>query len=198
MVPHTDFLNFNSLKLKNSFDNDFKHIITYSLINNKVYQAYMNCTIYLKPYHERSECLKNSNHAIEYSNVTLERILACMANEVVKTILKSAEFLRKAPGFDNLSPVNFEKLIKRGTMDYHVITMSEFFVDGESCMVFENDVHCSRSWLNKLRGKQKTDLKFEAAESLNELKLTDREKSMVCVYMYSQPGLFSHFFTFKF
>ena len=45
-------------------------------------------------------------------------------------------------------------------------------------------------------GKEKTDFKVETIESLNKLRLTDRETALLLVYLYTIPG-FYHLFVYQ-
>ncbi len=40
-----------------------------------------------------------------------------------------------------------------------------------------------------MRGKEKTDIKIDAAESINQLGINEREKALLLVYLFSLPGI---------
>ncbi len=40
----------------------------------------------------------------------------------------------------------------------------------------------------RLRGERKMEITFDTTESLNNLNLNEKEKAILCVYLYSTPG----------
>lgn len=180
MLPKTLLFSQYSFNTKES---DFRSLITYSLLNNKIYQAYLYS---IKPYLEqfkRSEKMKFDNP--KNIEVDFKKILE-LCRELLKITINSANiFIKQLPGISDLPNDYIFKLIKRGTIDFYTIGHSSLFVDGEYYFYFENGVHFSRELTNKLRGKEKTDIKFDAAESLNKLNLSLKEKSILCAYLFT-------------
>jgi hypothetical protein len=184
VVPRTEYLNTFNVKLK---DFDYRNLITYSLINNKIYQAFLTILRDFEPDYKRST--EFQMNPIANQDFTLEYMLNCVANEIPRSIKLTVDFLKQVPGFGELPGEQFSQIVKRGIMDFHVITAAPMIRDGESYMILRNGVHLSRNWLNKMRGKEKTNLKIDAAESINHLGINDREKALLLVYLFSLPGI---------
>jgi hypothetical protein len=183
-LPKTDYLNGFNIDIK---DYDQNNLITYSLINNKIYQAYLTILKAFEPDYKRSK--EFEKNPIQ-KKVSQDDMINFVTNEVARNIKLSTDFLKQVPGFGEMSNEELTHVIKSGMMNFHVITVSPMIKNGESYMVFENGINLSRKWLNKMRGKEKTDLKIQAAEGLNELNITDREKALLLVYMYTLPGIY--------
>ncbi len=185
VVPRTEYLNTFNVKLK---DFDYRNLITYSLINNKIYQAFLAILKDFEPDYKRS--LEFQGNPIKKDGITLEYMLNFVAYEKLHRSVKlTIEFLKQIPGFAELPGEQFSKIVKRGVMDFHIVTAAPMIRDGESYIVFNNGIHLSRKWLNKMRGKEKTDIKIDAAESINKLGINEREKALLLVYLFSLPGI---------
>ena len=187
VVPKTEFLNTYSLRLN---DSDYKNIITFSLINNKIYQAYVNNKKDIRRDVIKSkEMIANNVTVFPGHDADFDLVLKSLKERMPIAIRNSTLFLKQVPGFADLSDEYFTKLIKRGMVDYFIMIHCELFIDGESYMFFDNGIQLTRAWLSKIRGKEKSDVKYETVESLNRLNLTGREKALLCVYLYSIPGI---------
>ncbi len=186
MVPKTEFLNTYSLKLN---DSDYKNIITFSLINNKIYQAFINNKKDIRPDIIKSrDMIANNVKVFPGHDADFNLVLKSLYERMPIAIRNSTIFLKQVPGFGDLPEEYFSKIVKRGIVDYFIMIHCELFIDGESYMFFENGIQLTRAWLTKIRGKEKSDVKFDTIESLNRLKLSGREKALLCVYLYSIPG----------
>jgi hypothetical protein len=190
VVPKTEYLNTFNVKLK---DFDYRNLITYSLINNKIYQAFISILRDFEPDYKRSREFQENPNFVTKQDVTLEYMLKYVANvKIERTVKLTVGFLKHIPGFAELPGEQFSKIVKRGIMDFQIITSAPMIRDGEFYIILSNGVHLSRYWLNKMRGKQKTDIKIEAAESINRLSISDREKALLLVFLYSLPGISYH------
>lgn len=186
VVPKTNFLNSFNLELK---DADYKNLITFSLINNKIYQAYITHVKNLHlEFHEGfiKEQLEKTYVPREAS---LDAILNEISSKYPSLIKIFTAFIQHAPGFGELPKEHFLNIIKRNNLDFYMIVYSHLFRDGESFIFLSNGFQVTREWLNKIRGKDKTDYQFETAESLNGLGLNEKEKAVLCVYIFSLHGI---------
>jgi hypothetical protein len=159
------------------------------LINNKIYQAFVNNKKDIRPDIIKSkDMIANNVQVFPGHDADFDTVLNLLKARMPISIRNSSLFLKQIPGFADLSEEYFSKLIKRGMVDYFIMIHCELFIDGESYMFFENGIQLSRAWLTKIRGKEKSDVKFDTVESLNRLKLSGREKAILVVYLYSIPG----------
>ncbi len=189
MVPKTEFLNTYSLKLN---DTDYKNIITFSLINNKIYQAYVYNLKNLRSLNISNQQIDIHKFQSEFfpgQDAKLEDVLEGLSKRIPGLIQNAITFLSQVPGFSELSNELICKLIKRNLEDYFLITHCQYFVNGQSYIFLDNGIQVTRQWLEKVRGKEKTDFKFNTAESLRKLDLTEREKALFIVLLFSNPGI---------
>ena len=185
-MPKTDYLNGFNINIK---DYDQNNLITYSLINNKVYQAYLTILKAFEPDYKRSKEFEKNQIQ---KKVSQDEMINFVTNEVARNANLSRTFLKQMPGFVELSDDLFNRLIKRGIIDFHIITVLPMFRNGEFYILSESGIFVSRKMMTKMRGKEKIDFKVETIEYINKMRLTDREKALLLVYMYTIPGL-SHF-----
>jgi len=102
----------------------------------------------------------------------------------------AASFLRVLPGLNELNICDLATIIKRGFIDFHVVTFSKLFINGESYLFLSDKYQFTRKWMIKIRGKEKTDIKFQAAEALNSLNLTIHEKALLIIFLLTTIGWF--------
>jgi hypothetical protein len=165
-----------------------KNIISYSLINNKMYQRHLDT---LKKFEE--EFLQKSFKSFKSGENKNENI---DINETVQYILKLFEnyekllafFIKAIVGFNDLSLDYQAKIIKRNLIDFIIIFCLNFYEEGEIKIYLENGVQTTRNLLTKLRGKSTIDLQYDALDSLNDLKLTEKERVCLLAYILFMPG----------
>jgi hypothetical protein len=129
----------------------------------------------------------NNNKIVEskQDEIEFDQLRQLVIDSIPITIQSSSFFLSQVPGLSELPDDLIGKYIRHGTMDFYLISHSNLFRDGDYYFYFENGWRLTRSWMNKLRGKERTDAKFDAVESFNKLELTNREKAVFLVYVYS-------------
>jgi hypothetical protein len=183
LLPKTEYLSAFNVTIE---DFDHKNLIIYSLINNKIYQAYLTILKDFEPYYKRS--IELEKYPIK-KKATQEDLINFVTNEVARNINLCIEFLKQVPGFSILTDQQFSQLIKKRVIDFHIITVSPMVRNGEFYVFMENGSMVSRRLISKARGKEKTDFKVETIENLNQMSLTDREKALLLVYIYTIPGI---------
>ena len=183
--PKTRILDEFCLRLN---EPERKNIISYSLVNNKIYQSYLDMKKQLEPVIELSIKCKQNHNPNDQDNFNLNQMLQYLFKNV--TILGSLceTLVTSIPGIADLPASYKAKIIKRNSIDLFFLSYVTLYQDGEFYLYFEKGYQMSREISNKIRGKKHTDILFEAFETVNSLNLTDREKSVFLAYIFSVPG----------
>ncbi len=186
VVPKTNLINSFNLELK---DADYRNLITYSLINNKIYQAFITNRRNLHlDFHERFIQEQKEKKYVP-KEASLDFILNEISTSYPLLIKVCTAFIQHVPGFSELPKKHFLDIIKRNNVDFYMLVYSHLFIDGDSYIFLSNGFQITREWLNKIRGKEKTDFQFETAQSINDLGLNEKEKAVLSVYIFSSPGI---------
>ncbi len=198
---HNVFGNFeNNILPKTSILDEFltrekklecKNIISYSLINNKIYQTYLDALKQFEPFLQ-NPLKQNTSEQNENKHITNVDF-----SETVQHILKLFEnfekllgfLIRSLAGFNDLSLDYQTKIIKRNLIDFIIIFCLKFYENGELNVYLKNGVHTSRDLLTKLRGKFMIDLQYDALDSLYNLKITERERVVLLAFIFFLPGI---------
>lgn len=150
-----------------------------SLLNDKIYQ------IFNENMEKINLDLKNTIHMLEsedqsqFNNASLDEIWSGLIGFVPCMVKLIIVFVKEMPGLNELSPKDFTTIINNRMFDSFILIHSCFFINGESYLRLNNNAHYSRYWMNKVKGKKKTDAVFDFVEQLNALQMTTRERSLL-------------------
>ena len=191
LISKTDFLN-SYVKFKIN-DFDYRHLITYSIVNNIVYQSFITHTSFLESHIAKANDLVSKNvNIFPGHDASFEEMFKELSERNIPHVMRiAASFLRVLPGLNELSICDLATMIKRGFIDFHVVTFSKLFINGESYLFLSDKYQFTRDWMIKIRGKEKTEIKFKAAEALNKLNLTTHEKALLIIFLLTTIGKFS-------
>ena len=191
LISKTDFLN-SYVKFKIN-DFDYRHLITYSIVNNIVYQSFITHTSFLESHIAKANDLVSKNvNIFPGHDASFEEMFKELSERNIPHVMRiAASFLRVLPGLNELSICDLATMIKRGFIDFHVVTFSKLFINGESYLFLSDKYQFTRDWMIKIRGKEKTEIKFQAAEALNRLNLTIHEKALLIIFLLTTIGKFS-------
>lgn len=167
------------------------HIIS-SLINDKIYQLYNTHSEDTLVSYERAKKLVEKGTSVFGENspdTTLEKVRANLIQSIPGFVKSVILFAKEVPGLNELNETDFATIINNKLFDFFVIMNSILFINGESYLYLPNNVHYSRYWLNKIKGKATTDALFEFVTELNELGLTNKEKALLIVLVFTMPDL---------
>jgi hypothetical protein len=190
LIPKTDFLNAYVKFKFNDFD--YRHLITYSIVNNIVLQSFITHTSFLETQIQKANDLVSKNIKIfPGHDASFDEMFKELSEKNIPHVMRiAASFLRVLPGFNELSICDLASLIKRGFIDFHVVAFSKLFINGESYLFLSEKYLFTRQWMIKIRGKEKTEIKFKAAEALNRLNLTINEKALLIIFLLTTIGWF--------
>lgn len=125
------------------------------------------------------ESLKNKNYVdSSVENVTYEDLLKgfiIMITEYSKWLTKLAKNL---PGLNQLNEDEFIKIINSGSLISLGFHIHDFYVSNECYLVTPNGFQSSRSRMNFYLGVRNTMLIFLLHQKIDELNLTEYEKSL--------------------
>ncbi len=162
---------------------DRKNIISYSIINNKMYQTFLDTAKMFQPY------LKNSGKNKNDDNTDFNETVQCTMKLFESYEKMVAFFTQGIAGFKDLSLDYQSRIIKRNLMDFIFVLCLNYYENGELNVFLENGIQTSRNLLTKLRGKFIIDLQYQALDSLHNLKLTEREKVALIAFVFFLPGI---------
>ena len=192
ILPKTNILK-NDKFLKES-----KKIISFSLINNKLFQTYLDVLKKLDPIIQVSNKFKELDRKKQQE---IDNIDQNQAIESIIQILKEYEIaceylLKEIPGLAEL-PVEYQSvIIKRNLVDMFIITFVNYYENGELMLYLENGYHYSRKLMEKLRGKMISDFIYETYDCLKEMNVTEREKAILLAYIFTLDGKKFHIILF--
>lgn len=186
---HTTFLDIFMSRTK--FDPTYQIIC--SLLNDKIFQLYnqylekanaiyditINETKKMKKYGENY--IKNVD--FEFNNGSSETIWNGLIESLPEYVQLTFHFCKEMPGINELPHDCFSAVLNDKIFEIFFITNSKFFIGEESYLRLNNNVHYSRYWMNKVKGKKKTDASFELAEVLNGFHMTEKEKALLLPLM---------------
>jgi hypothetical protein len=153
--------------------------ITCSLLNDKIYQLYIETTKKINEDLKKEIQSVEANDFSQFHNANLEDIWNGLIEFVPRMVKMVISFAKEIPGLNELSPKDFTTLINNRLFDTYILIHSGFYIKGESYLRLGNNAHYSRYWMNKVKGKHLIDNVFEFAESLNALEMTVKEKSLL-------------------
>ena len=195
--PKTRILDEFCLRLN---EPERKNIISYSLVNNKIYQSYLDMKKQLEPVMELSQKCKQNHHQTlnrnDQENFNINEMLKYLLQNltIINTLCET--LVTNIPGLTDL-PIDYKaKIIKKNSIDVFFLTYVNLYEDGEFYLYFEKGYQMSREILNKIRGKKHTDILFEAFESVARINFTEREKSIFLAYIFSVPGKIKFIFKY--
>lgn len=164
-----------------------------SVLNDKIYQLYNEHVS--KPnviYYKLQKVLKQKaadgeNYVQDpdfpLDNGSLELIWNGLIESLPEYVQSTFYFCKEMPGINELTQKDFSAILNNKLFEMFIIIHSKYFIDGESYLRLSNDTHYSRYWMNKVKGKKKTDATFELAEMLNEAQMTEKERALLLPLM---------------
>ena len=169
---------------------DSRKIISFSLINNKVYQSYLNAeAIYDKcknkppppqsvsNNHNSSNCYQPNELMIYFVNL-LKQFESC-----------SEHIFKEIPGLTEL-PLDYQAgIMKRNVIDLYIIFNIKYYQNGEMNLYLDNGQQITRELLVKFRGSFKTKLLYDCYDCLYKLNITEREKAILVAFILTLPGI---------
>jgi hypothetical protein len=188
LIPKTDFLNaYVKFKIN---DFDYRNLITYSIVNNIVYQSFITHTNFVESHIQKANDLVSKNIKIfPGHDACFDDMFKELSQKNIPHIMRiAASFLRVLPGLNELSISDLATIIKRGFIDFHVVTFCKLFINGESYLFLSDKYQFTRKWMIKIRGIEKTEIKFKTAEALNKLNLTVHEKALLIIFLLTTLG----------
>jgi hypothetical protein len=182
IFPKTSFLN-------DHFLSESRKVVSFSLINNKIFQSYLDVLKKLDPIIQVSNKFKESKKTQQIDNLNLDQ-----AVQSLKQILKEYEIacdylINEIPGLTELSIEYRTVIIKRNLIDLFIITFVNYYENGEINLYLDNGYHYSRQLTEKLRGKMISDLMYQTYDCLKELNITEREKAILLAYIFTLDGI---------
>lgn len=176
--------------LNQYFSSGHQQLISFSLINNKIYQSYVDAIKKMDPVIQTSLKFREARKDFrnEQQNIDLNEMLREIL-KVMKQYESLIEFLlNEIPGFNTL-PIEYQaKIIKNNIINIFLITYVNYYENGELIFYLENGYHVTKKSLAKLRGQYICDLQYNFLDCLHDLKITEREKSILLAYLFSIPG----------
>jgi hypothetical protein len=190
----------NLLPKLNILNQSDQKLISFSLINNKIYQSYIDALKKMNPIIQTSLKFRETNkqYKSEQQNINVNEMVGEMF-KALKYCESSCEFfLKEIPGLNTLPIECLGKMIKLNIINFFLISYVNYYEDGELIFYLENGYHMTRKSLEKMRGKFICDLQFNALDSLNNLKITEREKAVLLAYLFSMSSKKKYFLIFFF
>ncbi len=184
-------LNFSKLYMNNE-TYDSNYFIISSLINDKIYQLYIEHSKRTYSYYDKSVKLsQNRDQQLKGYDCSLKEIWNALIESIPEFVKSVILFAREIPGLNEISNNDFSIIINNRLFDFYIIMNSVLFINGESYMYLKDDIVYTREWHNKIKGKEKTDALFSFAEFFNSLNFTTKEKALLIAYVFTLPGIFS-------
>lgn len=168
---------------------DSSYQIISSLLNDKIYQIYNE---YLKPVNdafERAQYLI-ANNITKYlgHDATTKEVWDALVESIPDFVKMVISFAKEVPGLNEIEQEDFTVLVNNRLFDFYIIQNAALFINGESYQILSNRILYSRYWMNKIKGKEKTDLLFDFAEDFNRLNLTNKEKALLVALCFTFQG----------
>lgn len=189
----SNFLSFYMSKTK--FDPSYQVIC--SVLNDKIFQLYMEYTKSSTDIYNRVvACLKRMSEEgdaylpdkdFEMNNATFDLIWDGLINSLPQYVQSTFFYCKEMPGINELEPKDFAAILNNKLFEIFIIIHSKFFINGESYLRLSNNVHYSRHWMLKVKGRVKTEATFELANTLNEFEMTLKEKALLLPLIMTMP-----------
>ena len=133
------------------------------------------------------------NVDFEFNNGSSETIWNGLIESLPEYVQLTFHFCKEMPGINELPHDCFSAVLNDKIFEIFFLTNSKFFIGEESYLRLNNNVHYSRYWMNKVKGKKKTDASFELAEVLNGFHMTEKEKALLLPLMMTMHGKFLNY-----
>ena len=177
LTPKTFYFDlFLNSKLYDLSDNT--HHIICSILNDKIYQLFLEHTKFVNAQYEMIKKPASLNQDVfpnskDFNLKQIWEIVRATLDDFVKTVIS---FVKEVPGLNELNEHDFEIVLNRGLNDFFLITNSQLMMNGESYILLDFRVQYKRFWMNKIIGKEKVDSYFEFSEFFNKINMTLKEK----------------------
>lgn len=183
-----EYLNFTK-------ESENKNVLAYSLINNKLFQLYLEILEQYEPDFKQwtlyKQKIKNCNDYDENSDFN-DLVDNCLRN--LKFVVYVCEkFVEKVPGLIEMSKDYLKLIIKKNSVDFFIISHLNLYEDGILHIYSDKGYLISKKLFSKLRGTFKIDLMYDAFDKIDRLKLTEREKSVYLAYTFTMAGIHFEF-----
>lgn len=190
ILPRT---NYSSMFTTSFNQNDLSYHIISSLINDKIYQLYnTHSEPTLMVYEKAQRMIAQGNIGILGKNspeLTLDQVWSSLVQSIPEFVKSVILFFKEVPGLNEINESDFANILNNKLFDFFVIMNSILFIKGESYLHLPNNIHYTRYWMQKIKGKYTTDVLFEFVQDLNDLNMTNKEKALFIVLVFTMPDL---------
>jgi hypothetical protein len=204
---------FSSLYPKNKHWNwsgrlDESHLILTSMLIDKVYQVVQEQFEELNAKYERvlrsvkySTVTSDSDNHDSDHQLTLTDIWDGLLESIPLLVKELISMVKQLPGLNELQPSDLMCIINNRLIDFYLLKVSPFHINGDSYMELPNNIRYSRRWMIKVIGKEMTDAIYSFSQDFNELRMTKREIALLYPYLLTVHGrtwafLFSCYLSF--
>nr|ASL70503.1 nuclear receptor [Brachionus rotundiformis] len=190
ILPRTNY----SSMFTNSFNqNDLSYHIISSLINDKIYQLYNTHSEPTLMVHEKAQRMIAQGNIGALGNnspdLTLDQVWSSLVQSIPEFVKSVILFFKEVPGLNEINESDFANILNNKLFDFFVIMNSILFIKGESYLHLPNNIHYTRYWMQKIKGKYTTDVLFEFVQEMNDLNMTNKEKALFIVLVFTMPDL---------
>ncbi|RNA00497.1 nuclear receptor subfamily 1 group D member 2, partial [Brachionus plicatilis] len=190
ILPRTNY----SSMFTNSFNqNDLSYHIISSLINDKIYQLYNTHSEPTMMVYEKAQRMiaQGSLGALgnNSAELTLDQVWSSLVQSIPEFVKSVILFFKEVPGLNEINESDFANILNNKLFDFFVIMNSILFIKGESYLHLPNNIHYTRYWMQKIKGKYTTDFLFDFVQEMNDLSMTNKEKALFIVLVFTMPDL---------
>nr|ASL70537.1 nuclear receptor [Brachionus calyciflorus] len=190
ILPRT---NYSSMFTTSFNQNDLSYHIISSLINDKIYQLYnTHSEPTLMVYEKAKRLIAKGNMSILGDNspdLTLDQVWSSLVQSIPEFVKSVILYFKEVPGLNEINESDFANILNNKLFDFFIIMNSILFIKGESFLHLPNNIHYTRYWMQKIKGKYTTDMLFDFVQELNDLNLTNKEKALFIVLVFTMPDL---------
>nr|ASL70614.1 nuclear receptor [Brachionus koreanus] len=190
ILPRT---NYSSMFTTSFNQNDLSYHIISSLINDKIYQLYnTHSEPTMMVYEKAQRMIAQGNIGALGNNsadLTLDQVWSSLVQSIPEFVKSVILFFKEVPGLNEINEGDFANILNSKLFDFFVVMNSILFIKGESYLHLPNNIHYTRYWMQKIKGKYTTDVLFEFVQELNDLNMTNKEKALFIVLVFTMPDL---------
>lgn len=179
---HSNFYPKNS-----TFLDDSHHIIS-SLLADKIYQLYREHNEKVEILFDRAIKLINLGVKVfEGHDAHVKDVWDGLLESIPTSVKCLISFAKEIPGINELNQTDFTNLVNNRIFDYFIIKHAPLFINGESYLMLPNQIQYTRSWMERIIGKEMVDSMFKFAEEFNLLKMTSKEIALMYPFVLTVP-----------
>jgi hypothetical protein len=158
------------------------------VLRDKCHQIYTEFLKQFKDDIERAHYLVSNNITVyDGHNATKEEFMSCFFQYLAKQTKLCMNYASKIPGCNKLCADDYNKIIKQNYFALMNIHTIKLFFNNE-CFIMMNNMQLSRKWIVEVMGQKGCDYFFAFLNSLNSLKLTDQEMSLLIPFLLTSTG----------